>query len=39
MVATEAEILAEIVRRLIAEFDPEQIFLFGSRVGAANVRQ
>ncbi len=31
MVTTEAEIVPEIVRRLVAEFEPEQIFLFGSR--------
>ena len=33
MVITEAEIVPEIVRRLVAEFEPEQIFLFGSRAG------
>ena len=27
----KSEVLDEIVRRLVAEFDPEQIFLFGSR--------
>jgi predicted nucleotidyltransferase len=31
MHSTESEVLPEIVRRLVAEFDPEQIFLFGSR--------
>ena len=31
MVITEAEIVPEIVRRLVAEFEPDQIFLFGSR--------
>jgi uncharacterized protein len=31
MLSTETEIISEIVRRLVAEFDPEQIFLFGSR--------
>ena len=31
MQTTEAEILPEIVRRLVAEFDPEEIILFGSR--------
>jgi uncharacterized protein len=31
MVTAEARILTEIVKRLVAEFDPEQIFLFGSR--------
>jgi len=30
MVAVEAEILDEIVRRLVKEFDPQQIILFGS---------
>jgi uncharacterized protein len=31
MQTTEAEVLPEIVRRLVAEFDPEEIILFGSR--------
>jgi predicted nucleotidyltransferase len=31
MRSTESEVVSEIVRRLVAEFDPEQIFLFGSR--------
>jgi predicted nucleotidyltransferase len=31
MVIAEAEIVSEIVRRVVAEFDPEQNFLFGSR--------
>ena len=30
MVPIEAEILDEIVRRLVSEFDPQQIILFGS---------
>ena len=29
--ATEGDMLPEIVRRLVAEFDPEEIILFGSR--------
>jgi predicted nucleotidyltransferase len=28
---SEAEVLAEMVRRLVAEFQPEKIILFGSR--------
>jgi predicted nucleotidyltransferase len=31
MQTTEVEVLPEIVRRLVAEFDPEEIILFGSR--------
>jgi uncharacterized protein len=31
MIATDANVLPEIVRRLVAEFDPERIFLFGTR--------
>jgi uncharacterized protein len=31
MQATAPVIQSEIVRRLVAEFDPEQIYLFGSR--------
>jgi uncharacterized protein len=31
MQTTEAEVLPEVVRRLAAEFDPEEIILFGSR--------
>lgn len=31
MAAVDKEILAEITRRLVAEFAPEQVFLFGSR--------
>jgi len=30
MVTIEAEVLDEIVQRLVSEFSPEQIFLFGS---------
>ena len=31
MQTTAEDVLPEIVRRLVAEFDPEQIILFGSR--------
>jgi uncharacterized protein len=31
MRTAEPDVLSEIVKRLVAEFDPEQIFLFGSR--------
>ena len=31
MQSVAEEVLPEIVRRLVAEFDPEQIILFGSR--------
>ena len=31
MIYADSEVLDEIVRRLVTEFDPEQIFLFGSR--------
>lgn len=31
MPTTTEDVLPEIVRRLVAEFDPEQIILFGSR--------
>ncbi len=31
MQTTATEVLPEIVRRLVAEFDPEEIILFGSR--------
>jgi predicted nucleotidyltransferase len=31
MIATDANVLPEIVRRLVAEFDPERILLFGTR--------
>jgi predicted nucleotidyltransferase len=31
MQTTEAEVLPEIVRRLVAEFNPKEIILFGSR--------
>lgn len=31
MQTTGAEVLPEIVRRLVAEFDPEEVILFGSR--------
>lgn len=31
MESVAEEVLPEIVRRLVAEFDPEQIILFGSR--------
>jgi hypothetical protein len=31
MQTTKAGVLPEIVRRLVAEFDPEEIILFGSR--------
>ncbi len=31
MQTTEAEVLPEVVRRLVAEFDPDEIILFGSR--------
>ncbi|HUT11457.1 MAG TPA: nucleotidyltransferase domain-containing protein [Thermoguttaceae bacterium] len=31
MKGTEPEVLDEMVRRLVAEFQPEQIILFGSR--------
>ena len=30
MVTIEAEVLDEIVQRLVSEFSPEQIILFGS---------
>jgi hypothetical protein len=32
---TAEDILPEIVRRLVDEFDPEEIILFGSRLGTA----
>ena len=31
MESVAEEVLPEIVRRLVAEFEPEQIILFGSR--------
>ena len=35
MESVAEEVLPEIVRRLVAEFDPEEIILFGSRAGAS----
>ncbi len=38
MQTTAEEVLPEIVRRLVAEFDPEQIILFGSRAWVSRIR-